>query len=269
MPKSKGHVKPTKEELEQKTQEAIEEAEKLKDKPPAEPSEPPEEPEPSEPVPSEPAPSEPEPSKPEAEPSKELYKKKFSESSREAQKLYAKNRVINKALIEADEILEPTEEELAKEFGESDWEMMSEVERKFAKETVISRRWRKKISEAKEQATKIEKWNDSVDEFVGNPQTMLDNPELEGKQEEFAAFAKEEANNSVPFKILVSAFLHEHSASKKPHKGRMFETGSGGPNDKPTPKTGKITLEEARKLRETNYNKYKEYLKAGRIEPDL
>ena len=202
------HHKPTKEELEEKQRAALE----------AKPSEP----EPSEPDPSEPAPDpepEPEPSKPapepepEVEPSKELYKKKFSDSSRENQKIYAKNRVINKALADAEDVPEPTEEELSKEF--KDWDVMSDTEKTLAKETVISRNWRKVISQAKEQATKIEKWNDSVESFVDDPKTLIDNPELEGKTDEFRTFATEETNNSVPFKILVSAFLHEHEKNRQ------------------------------------------------------
>src|SRR3990167_4611531 len=88
----------------------------------------------------------------------EAEKKKSAASARENQKIYAKNRIINKALVDADEISEPTEEELVKEFPE--WDVMSDTERIFAKETVISRNWRKTIAQAKEQATKIEKWNE-------------------------------------------------------------------------------------------------------------
>lgn len=203
----------------------------------------------------------------EVEPSKELYKKKFSASSRENQKINAKNRVINQGLIKADELPEPTEEDLVKEYP--DWDLMSDVEKTLAKETVISRNWRKVISESKDQATKIEKWNESVETFVDDPKTLVDNPELEGKTEEFKTFAIEEANNSVPFNILVSAFLHEHSKNGKSNKGKMFERGTGGSNDKPQLKKGTITLEEGRRLRETEYAKWKELLTQGKIESDL
>lgn len=202
-----------------------------------------------------------------AEPSKELFKKKLSASARENQKIYAKNRVINKALIEADDVPEPTEEELEKEFPE--WYVMSDTEKQLAKETVISRKWRQIISNAKEQAVKIEKWNDSVDEYVADPKTLIEHPELEGKTEEFKEFATSEANNSIPFNILVSAFLHDTQANKKSNKGRMFERGKGGAIDKGKPTNGKISLEQARSLRETNYAKYKELLKAGKIDTSI
>lgn len=265
--------KPTDEELKAKEEEAIKAAEELEGQEQIPKDEEPEE---DVVVEEEVTPDE-TPDEEEAEPSKEVKEKlkeevkekdkKLSASARENQKIYAKNRVINKALVEAEDIPEPTEEELSKEF--TDWEVMSEVEKTFAKETVISRNWRKTISQAKEQATKIEKWNESVETFVDDPKTLIDNPELEGKTDEFKEFATQESNNSVPLNVLVPAFLHNHSSSKQPNKGRQFERGTGGPNDKPKLKDGKITLEEGRRLRETDYNKWKEMLTAGRIESDL
>lgn len=274
------HVKPTPEELKAQELAAIAEAEALADQ---EPEVDPEEEaaakadagvEPEEESEDEP---EEEPEEEQAEPSKEekealkkslaAEKKKSSASARENQKIYAKNRVINKALTEADEIPEPTDEELAKDYP--DWDVLSDIERELIKETAVSRNWRKVISQAKEQATKIEKWQESVEDFVEDPETLIANPELEGKAEEFKAFATEEANNSVPFKILVSAFLHEHAKEKKPNKGKMFERGSGGPNDKPQPGAGKISLEDSRKLRETDYPAWKEKLDKGLIDFDL
>ncbi len=64
-------------------------------------------------------------------------------------------------------------------------------------------------------------------------------------------------------------YLHDHQAKKPINKGRMFEKGSGGPNDKPQPKTDTLTLEEGRKLRETNYPAWKEKLAAGKIKSDF
>jgi len=194
-------------------------------------------------------------------------KKKLSASARENQKIYAKNRVINKALIEAEETPEPTEKELAQEFP--DWDTLSDVEKAMAKETVVSRRWRQSISKAKEQATKIEKWTESVETFLDDPKTLVDIPELEGKTDAFKEFATKEENNSVPFKTLVGAFLYDQSKGKVTHKGKMFENGSGGPNEKPQPKSDRLTLEESRRLRESDYAKWKEYLSAGKIELNI
>ena len=163
------HKKPTKEELQEKIKEAegLSEEELIPEEEESEeiPEEEPEEEEQAEEV--EETAEEESQEEEQAEPSEEekerLRKeveekdKKLSASARENQKIYAKNRVINKALVDADEMPEPTEEELEKEFPE--WYVMSDTEKALAKETVISRNWRKTISQAKEQATKIEKWN--------------------------------------------------------------------------------------------------------------
>lgn len=261
----KNHVKPTQEELaelerialeegekqEEIEKELVEKAEEILEEPIEEPEE-------------------------EVEPSQEIKEalkvevkekdKKLSASARENQKIYAKNRVINKALADAEEAPEPTEEELTKEF--KDWDIMSDFEKTLAKETVVSRNWRKTISQAKEQATKIEKWNDSVNEFVDDPATLVSNPELEGRVDAFKEFAQSENNNSVPMNILVSAFLHEQSKAS-PKRGKMFPTSTGGPNERPNNNTGKLSMEDARKLRETDYGKWRDMLKAGKIESEF
>jgi hypothetical protein len=275
------HTKPTEEELDSKINEALEIPEEELNKQQ-------EEPEVEEPnieeiekeagiEKEEPEVEEPKKEPEQAEPSKEVKeqlkkelkekKEKLSASARENQKIYAKNRVLNQAIIDTDEIPEPTEDDLKAQY--KDWEVMSDVERELAKETVISKNWRAKIKEAQDQAKKIEKWNDSVDEFTEDPETLINYGELEGKVEEFKNYAKADENNSVPFKVLVGAFLHDQSTKKVEHNGAMFERGGGGSNEKPQLKTTKISLDESRKLRETNYPKWKELLLAEKIDQDL
>jgi len=190
------------------------------------------------------------------------YKKKFVDSSRENQKIYAKNRKLNEAIDVAGDIKEPTDKEMKKEYG--DWEDMSDFEKKMAKDSIISSRRFEMIEKASEEGKKIDKWNEKVDGFIEDPQTLIDTPELEGKQEEFKIFATEETNNSVSFKVLVSAFLHEQSKSKVKNKGKMFPTGSGGPAKKSKPKL--LTVDQGRALMKSNYSEYKKKLLAGKIE---
>ncbi len=195
-------------------------------------------------------------------------KKKLSASARENQRIYAKNRKLDQAIDEANELPEPTDEELAQVY--EDWDLMTSTEKIFAKETLINKRFRERLSKGREEARKIEKWAEQVNEFVDDPQTFIDAPQLEGKQDAFKEFANQETNNAVPFKILVSAFLHEQSQIVKPkNKGKMFEVGNGGPNTPPKPKSDKIGIEESHKLMKTNYNKYVELLKAGKIDNTL
>jgi len=169
-------------------------------------------------------------------------------------------------LADAEDIPEPTEKELEEEYGKDDYELMSDTEKKFAKEAMISQRWRAAIKKAKDQSKKISKWNEKIGEFINDPQTLIDNPKLEGQTNKFIKFATADENNSVPIKILVSAFLHENSSGKKVNKGSQFQKGTGGPNTKPIPKSNKISLEDAKILKKTDYDEYKKHLKAGNID---
>ena len=192
------------------------------------------------------------------------YKEKFSESSREAQKIRAKNRKLNEGISKASEINAVDDEELQAEYP--DWDVMSETEQKLARKNLINDKRFALVTKATEEATKIEKWGDDVDTFVEDPKTLVDNPSLEGKVDEFKAFANNQSNHAVPFKILVSAFLHDMSIKKVKNKGKMMEVGSGGPNEKLKTKGDKISLDEAAKLMKSDYKKYKEFLLSGKID---
>lgn len=191
------------------------------------------------------------------------YKKRYADSTREAQILHAKNKKIVEVIEKAKEISDPTEEELIAEYP--DWEMMTDTERKMAKDSVISRRRFEALDEATQDFRKSEKWNAKVDKFMTDPQTLIDYPGLEGKEEEFKIFTGKETRRGVDFPDLVSAFLFEADKIMPKHKGSMFETGTSGTSEKPKPKSDKITTKESQRLRIADYKKYLEYLKAGKI----
>jgi hypothetical protein len=254
----KGSDKPTQEELEAKAQKAAEEAEALKPKPDEGPETPPA-PEPTPP----PSPPDEEPETPPAPD----YKKKSIEQARENIILNAKQEKsdkLNKAVDEAAQITEIPEEEIKKDYPE--WDDMTETEKRLAKENYRNNKRFEVIHKAALEGKNIEEWNKKVETFITDPKTLADNPDLEGKQEEFKIFSGKPTRRGVDFETLVSAFLHDESKVVKKNKGSMMEQGSGGPNDKAKPKSDKITLEQARHLRQTNYPKYTELLRAGKIE---
>lgn len=193
------------------------------------------------------------------------YKKKFSESSRNAQKIVAKNKKINEAIDSIADMEQPTDEEMKQEFP--DWEIMEDYTKELARESVMSKKFRENLARAREEGKKIEKWNEQVDEFVADPETLTKNTELEGRLDEFKVYASAEANASIPFEVLVPAFLHNSTPPKK-NKGSMFPKGSAGPSDSGK-QDNRLTLEEGRKLRLTDHRKWKRYLRAGRIKIDL
>jgi len=265
MPK---HHKPTSEELEAAIKKADAEIDAIDN--PKEPEAPPVNPEPS--VKPETPPVE--PKKPvEAPKEKELtqeeidYKKKFIASTREAQILSAKNKKVMEAFEKAEAIADPTDDDMTKEYP--DWEDMGEFEKKIAKSNLVSTRRFSAISEIAKGFKDLEAWQNKVDEFIGDPKNLVDYPELEGKQEEFKFFATKPTRSGVEFETLVSAFAHDFEKAKPiVKKAAMFEMGSGGPNDKPKPKSDKLTLAEASALRDRDYKKWKEYLLAGKIEEE-
>jgi len=249
------HVKPTVEELEENANKAVEEAEKLKNTP-KKPEETPKKPEPTL--------SEEESPKPESKEPEPDYKKKAIEQARENIILHSKNKKTNEALEKAMGLPNPTDEEIQKEYP--DWELMSEFEKRMARESASNKRRMKVLSEIATENKDLEVWQGKVDSFIDDPKTLIDNPNLEGRQDEFRLFATKLSRRGVDFPDLVSAFLYQ-TETKKPNKkkGAMFEVGSGGPNDRAKPKADILTIEEGRNLRKTDYKKYSEYLKAGKI----
>ena len=195
------------------------------------------------------------------------YKKKFVESTREAQVLYAKNKKINDAFDKAKDLPDPTEDDMKAEY--TDWDVMSDFEKKMAKDTMISKKRFEAIGEVNRGFKEIEEWQAKIDAFSDDPNSLVDNPKLEGKMEEFKAFATKPSRRGVDFEDLIPAFLYSEDQEKPKNKGKMFETGTGGPATKSKPKSDKISIEEARSLRETDYSKYKELLKAGKIKSDF
>lgn len=281
----KPHVKPTQEELKESIKKTAEEAEALKDKPeptpsPSEPSEepspsfePPEE-EPAEPTPSpevpspspspESLPEEPSPSKAVIKDVLKREKEKKKASAQEAQVLHARSKKITEALEKAREIPEPTDEEMEAEHP--DWDMLTDFEKKIAKETLLSNRRFAALDKVTREFKDSEKHQKKINDFLVDPKTLNKYPGLEGRGDEFRVFATKPTRRGLDFEDLVPAFLYTMETNKPAKKkGKMFPTGTGGPVGKPkTP--GKISIEDAIQLRKTDSKKYKELMLAGKID---
>ena len=147
---------------------------------------------------------------------------------------------------------------------------MSELEKKLARENYLNNRRFQKLGEATKEFRDIEVWNGKVDTFILDPETMIKFPKLEGKEEAFKIFASKPTHRGVDMETLTTSFLWEES-QKPPvqNKGKMFEMGSAGLNDKPRPKSNKITVAESLLLRQTDYKKYLYFVKNDLIEGDV
>jgi len=259
---AENHKKPSREELEAARLLALEELDKPPEPTPSEPE--PSTPAPSEPAPSEPAPSEPEPTPSEPAPSPD-YKEKYRGSTREALVQKAGRDALHEAIKTADGLSEPTEDEMTKVY--SDWEIMSETEQKLAKNGYINDRRFELINTANKVGQDLDDWIKKVEDFSADPKVLVENTDLEGKEEQFRAFSITPSRRGVPLEDLLKAFLYDATKQVKTNKGKkMFEKGSGGPGIKPKENDGKISMAEAETLRETNYDEYKKLVRAGKVD---
>lgn len=250
MPKS-----PTAEELEANVQKSVEEAEKLSQTQPDKQSG-------DEDVPEEKPEEQQKTQENQEEKPTEDYKKKFIESSREAQILHAKNKKVNEALERALNMEDPDDKELISQY--SDWDTMTDFEKRMAKSDLKNSRRFEALEEITRENKDLEVWREKIDSFVDDPKSLADYPQLDGREDEFKLFATKPTRRGVDFEDLVAAFSYAHESTKKTSKGQMFESGSGGPANKAKPK--KMSIMDARALRESDYSKYLEMLRAGKIE---
>ena len=207
--------------------------------------------------------------KAEEKPSEEQidYKKKFIDSSREALILHSKNKKIFEAVENASALPEPTDEQMLQEYPE--WDVMNITEKRFAKENYLNRMRFKMLEDVTKESKNIEEWNSKVDSYIEDPKTLVNNPELENKLEDFKIFASRESRRGANLEDITKAFLWDYAQNKPKHKGQMFETGTGGPNEKPVKVSDKVSMEQADEIRKTNYAEYKRLLLAGKIDTSV
>jgi len=201
--------------------------------------------------------------KPEVE--EEDYKTKFIHSTKEAQMLFSKNKKLQEAFNKASKVEPPTEEELQKEY--SDWDIMSDLEKKLAKDNLINRKRFEAIEQFNIENQQMNVWEEKVNDFITDPNTLVKYQSLEGREEEFKLFASKDSRRGNDFDDIVSAFLYKIDQVKPvKKKGKMMESGTGGASKKAEPVKKTLSIEEGRELRKRDYAKWKEMLKAGKID---
>lgn len=198
------------------------------------------------------------------EPEKEDFRKRYADSTREAQQLAFKNKELNRAIEDAAGVPLPTEDELRKEYSE--WEEMTPTEQRLASDNFQNKRKFELIHGATEKFKQVDEWNEKVDEFITDPKALIAHPELEGKIDDFKMFASKPSRRGWDFEDVVLAFNGEVAKNKPlPKKGKMFETGVGGNKEPAKADDGKLSVDEGRKLMKTDYKKYVQLLKEHKI----
>lgn len=198
------------------------------------------------------------------------YKTKFAESSREAQVIAHSKKEFETQIEEAQNLPEPTEDQVRVEF--KDYDLLSEFEQQMAKEMTHRRLKERAIkditSQQKVAEAKVEERAKEADTFSIDPDMLKKFPKLEGRQEEFKIFATKQTRLTLDLEDAAALFSTTLPEPTK-HKGQMFETGLGGDTGKQKPKDDKISLSEAAVLQKTDYKKWKEMLISGKISSEV
>lgn len=200
------------------------------------------------------------------------FEKRYKDSSREAHILAEGKQKLEEEIDEAQNIPTPTEDELREDLKKDGIELddLSAFEKKLAIESLHQKNINNKVKEirnrTKADEERVEQRTNEVETFAIHPDTLKRFPKLEGKQDDFIAYATKPSRLVLDLEDLAKLFIIDLPEPKK-NKGKMFEIGTGGPNDKPKQRTGIITDPDiAETLRQNDFKKYTNLLKAGKIQ---
>ena len=182
------------------------------------------------------------------------YKKKFSDSSRENQRILQesklkdeKNAELETKLAEASKT--PPEEELAKKYP--DWEYKEEEDKERIRKAEETEKRLRKIEEATA-------WEADYKSLIVNPEFAS----LKEKEAEFKEFAYKYPK-SVDLPTLAKSFLYDNKPEPEaaPRKGLEKPTG-GGPEQAPA---SEMSLEDIGRLRKENPKLYIKMIQEGKL----
>lgn len=218
--------------------------------PPVEPEAQPQEPE---------TPAAPQPAAPD-------YKQKFVDSSKESILNAERVNVANERIEQLTKTDTPTDEAMRLLYPE--WDNLDDYNKRVLIRQEATAMQQASILAKQQEIDARQKLEDQLDDVIDNSGYA---PKLKGKEAEFKRFAWNPKNRGIAAETLAKAFLFDaEDDTPAPNPIPMQEalpTGSGGPRGDLTPK--KISIEDAREIRKTNYKEWKRLLDAGMIEEDI
>ncbi len=198
--------------------------------------------------------------------------KALKEQRREASLLAARNKKIADTIEAANNIPEPSLDEikaqLKKEAPESEWEDLSPFEQLTFKKGFIQEKKLTMIQSINDEVRQIEKWADGVDKFIGSNETSQKFKKLIGNEEAFRKFAMMESHRGIPIETTLKEFLYDLPATPSRGGGALFPTGGGRAPEAPPSDIIK-DVDRVRKLKLDDPREYARKIKAGKIQIDL
>ena len=195
----------------------------------------------------------------------DTYKKRYADSTREAQRLARENEQLKAQMNELAQrpnlnIETPSDKELSESI--SDWDILSPAEQKLMKEQIFLKRKLSALEEKQSFTSQQLLWERDFSELLLRPEFAS----LKEKKMEFELYCSK--NRFTPIEISASAFLFKEAKTigAKEEKAKLerkgLEKGSGGVK---TPLSNEITLEQEEYLRNNQPKEYERLLRKGLI----
>jgi hypothetical protein len=211
--------------------------------------------------------STPEQSSPEPQPAPPegyIPKDKFVASAQESILNAERVRVANARLESLTKQDTPTDEAMRLVYPE--WDDLNDVTKKALVKQEAQEMRQRRIEARQQELDDRLKLEDQLETVIEDSRFS----KLKGREAEFKRFAMKPANRGITAEVLAQAFLFDASEDMPAapvSKTEALPQGSGGPREPLKPK--KISLEEAKKIRETDNKRYMQLVKAGMIDDDV
>ncbi len=190
-------------------------------------------------------------------------KGKFVASAQESILNAERVRVANSRIEQLTKQDTPTDEAMRQVYPE--WDDLNDVTRKALVKQEAQEMRQRRIEARQQELDDRLTMEEQLESVVDDPKFS----KLKGREAEFKRFAMKPANRGINAEVLAQAFLFdaEETTQPTPMRTEALPTGSGGPRGDLKPK--KISSEEARAIRQTDYKRYMELVKSNQIEDDI
>ena len=186
------------------------------------------------------------------------------ESGQEAMVLNSKNKKILDTIEEANNIPEPTIEEL-KEYAVkmgADYDELDTFSQNMLKKTLKSERKDALLTNLVADERNMKVWQDKVEAFAADETTLQEYPALAGHEEDFVKYCSKKTHINADFNLLVAGFLFKLPEDTK-NRNLLLPRGGGTRNGPARPT--ELTQDDARVMRQKNPKKYLEMVQAGKF----
>lgn len=194
------------------------------------------------------------------------WKKRYSESSREALIQYTKNKKIEDTIIEASSIKDVSEDDLRKYVrdetnGEFNYDELDNLTKLVFKKSYINERKFSAIESVHRESKELDNWAVKIDEFLDETETQNKYPTLVANAKKFKSFCMRRDLVNSDLLLLAGAYLYNQP--KKTVTGSLLETRGNIKDGQPTKKKS-LTVDDLAYARTHDHKKYKAMLKARR-----